>query len=44
MSRRVLQDEIAEIAQDPQERTSTLNGFDEWIRALPPIERAAPPS
>lgn len=41
--RQLLQEKIAELAQDPRERTSTLDGFDEWIRALPPIERPLAP-
>ncbi len=35
--RQLLQETIAELAETPQERTSTLGGFEEWIRALPEV-------
>lgn len=35
--RQLLQETIAELAETPQECTSTLGGFEEWIRALPEV-------
>ncbi len=38
--RQLLQERIAQLAETPQERTSTLGGFEEWIRALPEAAEA----
>ncbi|MEM7157759.1 MAG: RNA polymerase sigma factor [Myxococcota bacterium] len=38
--RQLLQDKIAALAETPEQSTSTLDGFDEWIRALPEVGRA----
>jgi len=37
--RQLLQEQIAALAESPQQRGSTLDGFDEWIRALPEASR-----
>ncbi len=40
--RQLLQHKITELAETPQQRTSTLDGFEEWIRALPRVDDAQP--
>lgn len=35
--RQLLQEKITEIAETPQQSTTTLGGFDDWIRALPEV-------
>ena len=32
--RQLLQEKIAELAETPEQRTSTLGGFETWIREL----------
>ncbi|MEM9454507.1 MAG: RNA polymerase sigma factor [Myxococcota bacterium] len=35
--RQLLQDKIAALAETPEQCTSTLGGFEQWIRALPEV-------
>lgn len=36
--RQLLQEKIVELAETPEQSTSTLGGFEQWIRALPEID------
>lgn len=39
--RQLLQEKITELAETPAESTSTLGGFEDWIRALPEVGGAS---